>query len=178
MRASSEHDAKRPENPERNPPPSHALRSAAHGLAAISAELGTRTQVRPALGALPPDRRERLTAVAAELPSAGSAAVRARSPGRRRGCRSRRRPLLLPLLEGLRHPEPDAEPGALQRRATTLPALRHALRRAEHRLPLRVLLETAGELAVGGVLGQTLQRRLVLVLDGDGEVSHPDDGKP
>src|SRR6185295_19846090 len=161
------------------PPPSHAGSSAADGLPAVPAELRARAEVRAALGALPRHRREGLTAVAAELSGARRAAVRAGRSARRHRRRSRGRPLLLTLLEGLRHPEPDTEPRALQRRAAaTLPALRHALRRPEHRLALRVLLKAPGELAVGGVLGQTLQGRLVLVLDGDGEVAHPDDGEP
>ena len=85
------------------------------------------------------------------------------------------RPALLLLLvrEHLRHAEPDAQPHALERRATAA-ALGHALAGPHHRLRLGVVLEPAREPAVGDVLGELLEGGFVLFLDADVEVAEPD----
>ena len=54
-------------------------------------------------------------------------------------------------------------------------ALGHALAGPQGHLAGGVLLETAGQAGVGGVLGERLELRLVLLGEVDVEVTHPDD---
>ena len=66
-----------------------------------------------------------------------------------------------------------AEPGGQERALGAGAALGHALPGAERHLSRRVLLESARELGIAGVLGELLELLLVLGQQVDVEVAHP-----
>ena len=135
----------------------HAAAGGARDGAARGAELGAGRVAGVAVGALDAGCRGGR--------EAGAAASEAR-PGRRgRSSRGGRRSLTA-------EPRPAAEEGAPDAGA----ALGHALAGTEGHLAGGVLLEAAGQTGVGGVLGEGLELRLVLLGQVDVEVAHADDG--
>ena len=71
---------------------------------------------------------------------------------------------------------PEPEPGGEEDPRVAAAALGHACSGTEGHFACRVLVETAGEAAVRGVLGQVLQLRLVLLGEVDVEITHPHEG--
>ena len=71
---------------------------------------------------------------------------------------------------------PEAEPRSQEDPRVAAAALGHACSSTEGHFACRVLVETAGEAAVSGVLGQGLELRLVLLGEVDVEIAHPHEG--
>src|SRR5262249_20595942 len=173
----------RPPNPPGTEP--GAVGSGADAGAAAGAEVRAGREFGAALRAVLDGGRERLTAAHAEL--------RPRRVLRLAGRAHRAGPDLLGLdtvlgrglLRGLglgrllglcllgAERAGQSESGPEERPVGGAAALGHALARAERHLAGRVLLEAAGQLRVGGVLGQLLELLLVLGGQVDVEVAHP-----
>ncbi len=104
-----------------------------------------------------------------------SAAGETAAPTRKAGCRRWDRSLLLGSCSATELAS-QAEPRGQEDPRVAPAALGHACAGAEGHLARRVLVETAREAAVRGVLGQVLQLSLVLLGEVDVEVAHPHEG--